>query len=322
MWIVRTPAPGQVHHVIIEILDREFLIADQIARDQYLRLLGRAMSESDWLCLAYAIMSNHIHLAMLAGESLAERWMRRVHPPYATWLNRRLHRRGRVFAGSPDIWVVHPDREGPLLAYIHNNPVRAGVVAAARDSAWTSHCAYLGENAPPWLATSVGLARAGLAVDAFDAYVAGQIGSRQERGDQAAMRRAARKLGSLEIGTPLDADPPTTPLLRRRYAHLKPTSLRVVEVTAEVVGVKVESLWRKPIDVRAQRVRALALYCGRTLGVSISSISAVLGLSGGYGSRIALRPLDDVDLAAAAAIVDRIDQESMAYVRAGEGGSR
>jgi len=321
MWIVRAHAPGQVHHVIVEILDREFLIADGTAREEYLRLLGRAMTESDWLCLAYAIMSNHIHLAMLGGESPAESWMRRVHPPYATWLNRRLSRRGRVFAGSPDIWIVDPGGEAALIAYLHNNPVRAGVAARASSSSWTSHRAYLGKNAPPWLATSVGLERTGLTVENIDAYVVGQVGSRLERGDPRAMRRAARKMGSLEIGTPVDAAPTSTPLLRRRFAHLKPTSLRVVEVTAEVVGVNVEQLWRKPIDTSAQRARAIALHCGRRLGVSLSSTGAVLGISAGYASRIALHPLDDIAQGAAALILTRIDQESMAYVRAG-GASR
>ena len=275
------------------------------------------MAQSDWLCLAYALMSNHIHLALVGGDSPAERWMRRVHPPYATWLNRRINRTGRVFAAPPAIWQVHPDREAPLIAYLHNNPVRAGLVTCARDSSWTSHQAYLGKNVPSWLATSVGLARTGLTVGDFDAYVAGQLGHTLERGDQSAMRRKVRKLGTLEIGTPLDADRGETPILRRRFAYLKPTALRVVEVTAEVLGIPPEHLWRKPTGMPAQRARAMALHCGRTLGVSISAVSAVLGISAGYGSRLALRPLDDLAHAAAAAIVARIEEDLMAYVRAG-----
>ena len=41
-----------------------------------------------------------------------------------------------------------------LLRYVHNNPVRAGVVDRASDSNWSSHRAYLGlEESPKWLAT-------------------------------------------------------------------------------------------------------------------------------------------------------------------------
>ena len=39
-----------------------------------------------------------------------------------------------------------------LVRYVHNNPVRAGVVADAADSVWSSHREYLGlEKCPKWL---------------------------------------------------------------------------------------------------------------------------------------------------------------------------
>jgi DNA-binding MarR family transcriptional regulator len=41
-----------------------------------------------------------------------------------------------------------------LLRYVHNNPVRAGLVDRASESSWSSHRAYLGLSpCPSWLAT-------------------------------------------------------------------------------------------------------------------------------------------------------------------------
>jgi putative transposase len=41
-----------------------------------------------------------------------------------------------------------------LIRYVHNNPVRAGVVQRASESGWSSHRIYLGlEEKPSWLAT-------------------------------------------------------------------------------------------------------------------------------------------------------------------------
>ena len=41
-----------------------------------------------------------------------------------------------------------------LIRYVHNNPVRAGVVERASESDWSSHRAYLGlAPTPDWLAT-------------------------------------------------------------------------------------------------------------------------------------------------------------------------
>src|SRR5215468_9860994 len=125
MWIVRDTVPTAVPHVIARFIDRDFLIPDDEARARYLWLLGRAMQESDWRCLAFAIMSSHVHLAMIAGVTAAERWLRRVHPPFALWTNKRHGRIGPVFSGSPQIWVVRPENERAIVSYLHNNPVRA-----------------------------------------------------------------------------------------------------------------------------------------------------------------------------------------------------
>jgi len=61
--------------------------------------------------------------------------------------------RGSVFADRPKSLLVHAETYGmELLRYVHNNPVRAGLVASAADSDWSSMRMYLGlEEAPKWL---------------------------------------------------------------------------------------------------------------------------------------------------------------------------
>ena len=58
----RSNQPGVVYHLISRFVEREWFIKEEEEREYYVRLLGRALSESDWRCLAYAVMSNHIHL--------------------------------------------------------------------------------------------------------------------------------------------------------------------------------------------------------------------------------------------------------------------
>jgi hypothetical protein len=59
-----------------------------------------------------------------------------------------------------------------LVSYVHCNPVRAGVVAAADESNWTSHRAYLGvARKPPWLDVQLGLDLCGFSTgQELDAY--------------------------------------------------------------------------------------------------------------------------------------------------------
>ncbi len=266
------------------------------------------MSESDWRCLAYAIMSNHVHLAMLAGTTPAERWLRRVHPPFALWLNKRLQRIGPVFAGSSAIWLVRPENELRLVAYIHNNPVRAGVVAHARDSSWTSHRAYLGRARVPWLDAEFALARLGHTASQLDAFVDNDVGYRPEQDALNDIARAAHKRGALEIATPI-AERTVAQLVARPFGHIRPDPARVVTVTAEVLGMPEARLRARRFDRASVRGRALAVQCGRALGLSISSVAAALGITAARGSQLGLQPLAEVERAAADVIRTRVTRE-------------
>jgi hypothetical protein len=77
-------------------------------------------------------------------------------------LNKKYARIGSVFVRGPKQHEVRGDGIAALLAYIHNNPVRAGVVADGTSSNWTSHRAYVGlDRAPSWLDVAQGLELAG-----------------------------------------------------------------------------------------------------------------------------------------------------------------
>jgi hypothetical protein len=320
MWIVRHCIPDCVHHVIARFIDRDFLIADDTARERYLQLLGRAMTESDWRCLAFALMSNHVHLAMLAGVTPAERWLRRVHPPFAAWTNERLGRIGPLFAGSSAIWVVRPENERRLVAYIHNNPVRAGVVAHARDSTWTSHRAYLREATVPWLDTEAGLERLRLTSSELDAFVDQDVGYRPEQGALDGIHRAARKRGALEIGTPI-AERTVAQLVARPFAHIRPDPRRVLEVCGEVLGVSHERLRSRDRDPALVAARAVAIQSGRAVGLPIAAVASALGITAQHGSRLGLRRLSEIEHTAALVIRARVEAELEEMFRAARAGA-
>ena len=100
-------------------------------------------------------MSSHIHLVLQLGNDSLGRLMKQVHAPFGNWINKRRKGFGAVLADRPNSVLVHSETHGmPLLRYVHNNPVRAGLVARASESGWSSHRAYLGlEETPSWLST-------------------------------------------------------------------------------------------------------------------------------------------------------------------------
>jgi putative transposase len=296
MQIARQPQVGLVHHVISRFVDKRWLIVDDADRSKYLDYLGRALSASDWRCLAFAIMSSHLHLAMIAGATAPERWMRRVNPPFASWLNRRHELLGPAFAKRPDMWIVPDANVGRLLSYIHNNPVRAGVVKAARDSSWTSHQAYIGlARSPAWLHVDAGLSYAGSPAALFDEYV-------EAGGDVAlttplqGVHREARKRGAIELGTPIVGEVTKVPLVIRAGTHVRPTLPAVIDAMCAALGTDIVALRSRKlesIDARASVVR-----CATEMGFSRSHVAATLGFSASSGSRLALRSLGGLERAA------------------------
>ncbi|MEO8706639.1 MAG: hypothetical protein ABI867_41825 [Kofleriaceae bacterium] len=155
----RVIEPGNIYHLISRFVAGEWFIRSPQQRRWYLRLLGNALLGSDWRCFSYAIMSNHIHLGVVAGFSSLASWIRDVHGEFAEDINEQRGRIGSVFVRGPKSRAVRPDGVATLIGYIHQNPVRAGVVEHPVDSDWTSHPVYMGRaERPLWLDMELGLA--------------------------------------------------------------------------------------------------------------------------------------------------------------------
>jgi REP element-mobilizing transposase RayT len=310
MRMPRKNVPGVVYHLIWRFVDRDWFFHDAEERGCYLRLLGRALEFVDWRCLAFALMSNHIHIAMVAGTSPMSSWTKRVNSPFARWMNERHGRLGSLMADRARDHAIVSAREGHLLAYIHNNPVRAGVVAHANQSGWTSHRFYAGLDAPPkWLHVDEGLARAGFVdMATFDAWVGVTPG---ESGvvEVERARRAAKKHGALEVATPVDGAPAMIPLVRRPTGHIRMDVNTVIKIAAEILHVS-ELLVRSRSRVDAAiAARFVTVRCGRALGISASEIAAALGISTSAVSQISDREPSPLARTVIQSVAERLEIE-------------
>jgi len=102
---------------------------------------------------AYALMPNHFHLLLQTPDANLSRAMHFLCGRYALELNRTHEWDGPLFKGRFKNKVVESrDYWRHLLAYIHLNPVRGGLVSRLDEADWTSHAAYVGLERPPdWL---------------------------------------------------------------------------------------------------------------------------------------------------------------------------
>src|ERR1044071_6465596 len=227
MRTARDVSPGSIVHVISRFTDHRWFLGHEEERATYRRMFAHAMRQSDWRTFASCLMSTHVHHAMIAGEEDLEDWAKSVHSPFAQWLNMRHDRIGQVFADRPQTIIIDPQNTPLLTAYIHNNPVVAGVVDRARDSTWSTHRAFLGLDRPPrWLDVNFALELAGSPgkPDVFDAYVNERLEDKTiDIPDLTALRRIIRGLGPLNLATPRHhATFKGIPIVGRPFAFVRP----------------------------------------------------------------------------------------------------
>jgi putative transposase len=95
---------------------------------------------------AYVLMDNHFHL--LATPSTADglpQWMQAIGRRYVRYFNDRHGRTGTLWEGRYRSTLIQSERYLlACMAYIDLNPVRAGMVAEAREHPWSSHAHYAG----------------------------------------------------------------------------------------------------------------------------------------------------------------------------------
>lgn len=253
---------GCVYHLISRFVDRQWFITSALEREHYLSLLARALTESDWRCLGYAVMSNHIHMETVAGRDTLSSWIRRVHSPFADAMNRAHDRIGPVFVRGPKAHLVPPEKVGRVLAYIHNNPVRAGVVAQPGDSDWTSHRAYTRTvRAPRWLHVDEGLERCGASALQFDDWV-------RTNHVTFPVRTEDETFAELELEEAVEPD---------EAPHVDAREL--VGIVADAVGLSIDEMRSRRKQAPHVLARHVAAHCGDRLGLRGTDIARALGTS-------------------------------------------
>ena len=136
--------PGLPCHITQRGVDRCETFSSSQDRSAYLRLLRENLEDAQVRLLGWCIMSNHVHLIAVPqqGDSLAI-LLRRVHGRYAQYYNTHVGRTGHLWQNRFFACVLGQDHLWTALAYVDQNPLRAGMVRHAADYRWSSAAAHL-----------------------------------------------------------------------------------------------------------------------------------------------------------------------------------
>ena len=150
---IRPELAGGVHHVYARGVHHQDLYVDDSDREAYLELLAQEIERRCWQCLAYCLMSNHVHLLVETPKPNLGAGVQRLHGDYARLFNKRHDRGGHLFQGRFGSVLVGSDAQlWAAAAYVALNPVEAGLCRAPEAWGWSSHAATIGMMPPPpWL---------------------------------------------------------------------------------------------------------------------------------------------------------------------------
>jgi len=161
----RVDTTGAVHHITQRGNDRGDIFFDDADYANFVNRLAVNLIESKTQCYAWALMPNHIHLALVTGDRPIRNVLQCVFTGYAMSINKKYGRSGHLFQGR--YHSILCEKETYLLAlvrYIHLNPVRSGLTESVESLAkyrWTGHRAIMGLSENPWQITGELLERFG-----------------------------------------------------------------------------------------------------------------------------------------------------------------
>ena len=151
----RIDFPGARHHVMNRGARHQDIFFDPDSCATFVDLLGEAVERYGIRVHGFVLMPSHYHLMIESVRGNLSDAMKILSSRYVQEMNRRPGWDGSLFRGRFHNKVVYEDSHWRyLLAYLHLNPVKAGLAVTPSQYQWSSHGKYSGELTwPEWLIT-------------------------------------------------------------------------------------------------------------------------------------------------------------------------
>ncbi|MDD2491542.1 MAG: transposase [Lutispora sp.] len=136
-----------IYHVMMRGINKGDLFADDRDREKFLEIIEVTSSLGEYDIYAYCLMTNHIHLLIKETGDPIDRTMKRIGVSYSQHFNKRYERVGHVFQDRFRSETVENERYLlGCIRYIHNNPVKAGIIKQPEYYGWSSYSDYIGKG--------------------------------------------------------------------------------------------------------------------------------------------------------------------------------
>jgi putative transposase len=283
---------GGFYHVYCRVSRGERVFADPEEAARFVGVVADVKRRDGLSVLAWCVMANHYHLAVRTAAVPLWRSIRLIQWRFACQLNRRRKQLGPLWQGRYQAKLVEDSRYlYQLIAYIHLNPVAAGLVGDPADYRWSGHGELVRRASSPLVDANVTLALFGSdRAKARREYVRVLRGERESKwvGERPGRlpwwgRRDADEDLDVAWESALTETPAPRPAPFRDVG-------RYLDVAAEALGIELRDFGGRgklPPVVRARE--AMAIVGVERFGVKLKALAEALGINAGSVSRWVVR---------------------------------
>lgn len=136
-----------IYHLMLRGINHQTIFEDEEDHQKFLQRLEECQEDGAYTLYAYCLMGNHIHLLVREDREDIGTIIKRIGVGYVYWYNWKYERSGHLFQGRFKSEVVENDRYFQVvIRYIHQNPLKAGIVRNIGDYRWSSYKEYIGKG--------------------------------------------------------------------------------------------------------------------------------------------------------------------------------
>ena len=133
-----------IYHVIFRGINKQVIFVDDEDRQKFLECLQYYKANGQYLVYGYCLMDNHIHLVIKETEEDISCSMKRLGVRFVSWYNRKYKRCGHLFQDRfKSESIENEEYLLTVLRYIHQNPLKAGLVKDLESFTYSSYGEYI-----------------------------------------------------------------------------------------------------------------------------------------------------------------------------------
>ncbi|SNS15561.1 REP element-mobilizing transposase RayT [Anaerovirgula multivorans] len=146
----RVKSKSGIYHVIIRGTNRQEIFHDDEDCLRFLETLAKYKVKSEIKIYGWCLMNNHIHLLVKEGKEELATTMKRIGVSFVGYYHCKYDTTGHLFQDRYKSENVESEEYlMTVIRYIHQNPIKAGLVSKPQDWKWSSYSEYYGKKLYP-----------------------------------------------------------------------------------------------------------------------------------------------------------------------------